>query len=342
MTALEKSSLIEAVIWAYRLLLGREPEDIQIISEHLRHIFPKDLEAVRRYFKMTDEYRQLPENGIDPVKHLLSNVGEPWRDMTSYPREQGFFRDLFGVRTRLSYLPLYYAQYSGGIPGDFGLDHLPMHDAVELSGMLKAAETAVGQFTIMELGAGWGPWIVMGAAIARRQRMPFRLIAIEGSDEHVGFIHSHLRDNDVDPAEHKILHGVVGAIDGTAMFQRMSSIDYGATVGEDTLDAAAFDNLPSYAVATLLRNEPIVDILHCDIQGHEMKALGAGIEALDARVRRLVVGTHSRNIEHDLHELFAAHSWHLEGDMACVNKVINDKPVLWVDGAQYWANSRLV
>jgi FkbM family methyltransferase len=331
--------LRNAVIWSYRLLLGREPENDEVIEQHLRQNPAATIDAIRQYFMASQEYLNKSSNPTDPISRLLANVPLTMRDQTLYAREAGFFRDMFGVKTRLSYLPAMYQQYSGGIAGDFGMQHLPMHDACELRGVMEALHAAQGSFAVMELGAGWGPWIAMCASVARRMDLPFRLIAVEGSAEHVGYIHTHLHDNDVDPAQHRILHGVAAANDGQAGFLKLAGFEYGATIMEQGSDDV--DQVASYSISSLLRDEPVLDIIHCDVQGHEVDVLSAGIGALGERVRRIIIGTHGRDLEQCLFDLFGGNHWQLVEEMPCIMTVQAGRTVLVQDGAQYWVNPRL-
>ena len=80
--------------------------------------------------------------------------------------EPGFIVDFIGVRTRATSLWREVQELAGTIvpppvPSDFHAE------AVERIGLLKAVKDARDQFVMMELGAGWGPWLVAGATAAR-------------------------------------------------------------------------------------------------------------------------------------------------------------------------------
>lgn len=55
-----------------------------------------------------------------------------------------------------------------------------------------------------------------------------------------------------------------------------------------------------------VKRRPRVDILHSDIQGAESEVFHHAISLLNERVRRVVVGTHTRKIEGELMDLFSA------------------------------------
>lgn len=333
-------TLRQAVYWAYLHFLGRPPDSDLVVDEHIRTLESPTVDAVSKRFQGSDEYAQrVGAFRRDPTGVDLS----AFRDPATYPRVEGVYRDIFGIGTRLSYLPPLYARYSGRLPGDDGTDLLPMHDAVELTGMVEAGRCASGTLTVMELGAGWGPWVSIGAKMAERRGLDYRLIAVEGSAEHFRFLQTHMADNGIDPARCRLVHGVVGATDGTARFPIVvnASLDYGASADGAATGTGEFETLERHSIASLLGGEPIVDVIHCDIQGHEVEALGAAIGAMTARVRRLVVGTHGRAIEQDLHRLFAEAGWRLDRDLACLVRTGPHALDLVQDGAQLWSNPNL-
>ena len=92
----------------------------------------------------------------------------------------GSFVDYLGVQTRCGYLPPAYAEYAGEVEGVDGAGAVPLHEATETIAMLTAVQEGTGLFTVAELGAGWGPWLVAGAAAARQRGRPSRLIGVEG------------------------------------------------------------------------------------------------------------------------------------------------------------------
>jgi FkbM family methyltransferase len=220
---------------------------------------------------------------------------------------------------------------------------MPLHGESEIVGMLESALEAREQFVIMELGAGWGPWISLGAQLARNRGLAYRLIGVEAASEHIEFIKTHLRDNGVDPEMHIIVHGIAGPVDGTARFPKLrnASSQYGAAASYSEQCDDGFESLRCVSVATLLRGEPIVDILHCDIQGAEVEVLEASIVDITGRVRRVVVGTHGRGIEERLFDIFSRHGWSLQADRACAVEQREGKVCPTKDGEQLWVNPQL-
>lgn len=95
------------------------------------------------------------------------------------------------------------------------------------------------------------------------------------------------------------------------------------------------------SLETLLHNLPIVDLLHCDIQFAESRAFSAGIAHVTRKVRRVVIGTHSRRIEDELIEVFRSRSWMIEYETPCKYVIENGVPTLNADGVQVRRNSEL-
>ena len=170
---------------------------------------------------------------------------------------------------------------------------------------------------------GWAPWLVTCAVAAKRRGIEeVRLIGVEGSEEHLQFAEQHLRDNGLDPDAHVLMHAVVDCSDGIARFPRLADAraDYGAHA---VFDAASVQpdgwiETKSVTIATLLEDEPIVDLLHCDIQGAEADVVAQSILLLGQRVRRLIIGTHSRQIEARLFTSLGEAGWILEHEQPCL------------------------
>ena len=339
----------EWVIWAYRLLLGREPENSAVIQSYCGQDFSP--QKLCRALLESSEFRaqgfasgaELPEDA--ELRRLKAAFAVP----AAEPRP-GFFTDFLGVRTRCGYLPQDYARFSGVAEQPDGSGVVPLHEAAETVALLRSVQETSGPFTIAELGAGWGPWLVAGAAAARARGRPAHLIGVEGDETHFRYMQTHMRDNGIDPADkHILLKAVIGAKDGTAHFPVLPepSADWGARASFDGAAATAgqaaarFVQLPSLSITTVLNGVDRVQHLHCDIQGEEAEALGTAGPTLDAKVLRVVVGTHGRGIEERLFALFAGLGWRLEYEKPCTFDQASSGMALKNDGVQVWRNDRL-
>ena len=210
--------LREGVIWAYRLLLGREPNDEQAVAFHLDH--SHSVAAVRAAFLGSDEYQlaHLPPS----VSAAHAAVIAAFRPFCSTPAPVGSWHDFLGVRTQCDYLPDDYKSFSGTVQGPPGAPNGPMHDIEEW--VVDCALGAGGARApgVRRTGAGWAPWLVASAkAAAHVDIHEVRLIGIEGSAGHVAFMRRHLADNGIDPDAHTLLHAVAGPHDGVARFPKL-------------------------------------------------------------------------------------------------------------------------
>ena len=236
--------------------------------------------------------------------------------------EPGFFFDFLGTRTRIDYLPENCHWLSGKVFGLPAPGATILHEYEEWQGVMDAVRDAKGSFVCVELGAGWGPWLVSAAFAAKQLGISeIHLIGVEADRQNMEFIKTHFADNQIDPAKHKFFHAFVGDRDSRASLLKRG--------GARTM-----------SLRTLLKDLPIVDLIHCDIQFAESKAFAAGIKDVSNRVRRVVVGTHSRRIEDELIETFRSWSWALEYETACKYRIDNGVPYLNTDGVQVWRNTR--
>ncbi len=237
--------------------------------------------------------------------------------------ETGFFFDFLGTKTRIDYLPESCHWLSGKVFGFPQPGATKLHEYEEWQGVMAAVKEANGSFVCVELGAGWGPWLVSSAFAARQLGIPdIRLIGVDADSQNMELIKTHFSDNGLDHTQHTFFHAAIGARD------KWRSL---LNPGRDRV----------MSLKTLLKNLPVIDLIHCDIQFAEAEAFAAGIKQVTDRVRRVVIGTHSRKIEDELIETFRAWSWFLEYETACKYRIDNGLPYLNTDGVQVWRNTRI-
>jgi hypothetical protein len=79
-----------------------------------------------------------------------------------------------------------------------------------------------------------------------------------------------------------------------------------------------------------------------DVQGAELDVLSKDPRILNSKVTRVLVGTHSAEIEAGLRKLFRGLNWHCQYDVPLNGKVSVDEVVVTVgDGVQVWINPNL-
>lgn len=71
------------------------------------------------------------------------------------------------------------------------------------------------------------------------------------------------------------------------------------------------------SLPTLLKDVDRADVVHFDIQGSELDVIKGSIDTLNAKMHRLAIGTHGRDLEWQLMRLLDGKGWTLEIDKAC-------------------------
>ena len=279
--------------------------------------------------------------------------------------EPGFEIDFLGIRTR--------CEYSAGaiitaMPVHTTVD--PHEDYFEWIDLLESIIAAKGQYTMMELGAGYGRWAVRAAAALRQLGgLPFQLVAVEGEPRHYRWLQQHMSDNQIHPPACTLIRGVVSDHrEGVLFYVGSPSGDgdepaswYGQCIiqGYETVEETLPERYegqdvvklksswkavetPSYVLTDILPETDRIDLIDMDVQGEELKVVSAAIDALDRRVARLHIGTHSRDIEAGLRTLLSQHGWQCKADYpgAQTNQTPWG-PVQFVDGVQSWINPGL-
>ena len=255
-------------------------------------------------------------------------------------------------------------------------DYYPAFDEeyFEWIDLLEAVTSARESFTMIELGAGFGRWTVRAAAAWRQRNpgLPFRLIAVEPEPVVFGWMRQHFADNDVDERGHSLIHAAISDAPGSAMFyiggprggpfDRHPNSWYGQALTKD-YDAASLNRpdgvyagfkviehssgwrsirIPTLSLRCILKDVDRVDLIDLDIEGQELISLSHAIDDVDAKVKRLHIGTHSQEIEAGLRQLFAAHGWQCLADYS-LNST-NQTPwgmIHFENGVQSWVNPKL-
>lgn len=269
--------------------------------------------------------------------------------------EPGFLVDFLGSRIRTSSVWEHARKLDGQVvgiplPADFHAE------AIEWIGLLKAVRSATQQYVAMELGAGFGPWVIAGGVAARRRGIEnIRLYAVEGDSQHYQFLRQHFLDNGFDPDQHALFEAAVGVRAGVAQWPVVGDSSASEEWGCRPMEAASdymgrqfqktkpIDIIPMF---DLVVREPCWDLIHLDVQGHEVEICRSCIDELNARVRRIVAATHSRKLDGDLLDLMCKAGWILEHEKPAKFTFIPNAATLeamtTVDGTQVWRNPRLV
>ena len=320
--------------------------------------FARPLVSRARRAKRSLDYRLRPLkvwNGEhDPV---LSHF-PPW----SGEADGRFAYDFLGIRTD----PAFRVQYSADPPGPLHTDYPPPSPTYfEFIAVLEAAVDGASEsrrpFTMVELGAGHGHWLVaVHRALGRLSTRPTQLIGVEMEGTHYQWMRGHLANNGIDPDAHLVLRAAVGAVDGRAEYRvdPRPDAEYGLRVTAALEDGSSFDALvdearlatpsiqhgvasvPCLRLRSLLATVPRVDLMHLDVQGAEADALEDAATELH-RVDRIVVATHSRRLHRRVRETFSGVGWTLLQELPFRRRVSTELgDIETLDGLQVWVNPR--
>lgn len=283
---------------------------------------------------------------------------EPWAGDV----EPGWTRNWLGVRTRADIQSLETPATPVRVafePPDAS------EDLFEWLSVLESVIDSEGRYTVVELGAGWGRWAVNAVAALRQldERRPFKVVAVEAEPTHFRWLHQHLADNGIPPSEQTLIRAAVAAGDGRVRFRTGSPAAwYGQAIEPDDPAAGAsgpvsrllrwggntFHDLRrsqrvrrvgAVSLATVLDPLDTVDLIDADVQGVEADVFEAAAEVVDAKVRRVHVGTHGVDNEARVRAVFGRLGWECRFDYPGGGERQTPwGPVLFEDGAQSWVN----
>jgi FkbM family methyltransferase len=224
--------------------------------------------------------------------------------------------------------------------------------------LLAAVKTAKDRFVMMELGAGYGRWLMRAAAAIKRYNpIPFMLIGVEGEPIHVEWMKLNFRNNGLNSDAHRVLHAAIGESSGTAYFPVGDPHGWGQFILDDDKpgpqksrhSGIAYDEqfLAQLAPVRLVTieeaaaGEQLIDFIDMDIQGAEAAVMAQAIDFCSNRVRIIHIGTHSRLLEDRVRDIFRKAGWLPRFDFPNFSNTPTEYGTLaFYDGVQSWANPR--
>jgi FkbM family methyltransferase len=214
--------------------------------------------------------------------------------------------------------------------------------------ILQAVLEAQHAFTMIELGAGYGRWLLAAACAARRQRpdLKLKLIGVEAEPLHFQWMRQHFIDNRFDPDNHDLIQAAMNKDGGETTF----IVGHAAAWYGQAIVPAGFviPDFPEAKVVTvsglklskLLERYGYVDLIDMDIQSAEAEVVPEGIEAMTRKVRRAFVATHSADIHKTVADAFTAHGWTRQYCHGWISdpEPTDYGPISFQDGVQTWIN----
>ncbi|MBI5057046.1 MAG: class I SAM-dependent methyltransferase [Nitrospirae bacterium] len=250
----------------------------------------------------------------------------------------GWLHDFLGVRTRETF----FNNMENYDPSSY-----PDYDEqyFEWTDVLEAACSSSGRFVMIELGAGWGRWLIRAATALRKiNHIPSLLIGVEAEPDHYRWMVQHFLDNGIDPDSHQLIEAAVSDRDGNVMFYTGRADEwYGqAIAGKITASSSAKD-IRSVSLNTLLAPLDSVDLIDLDVQGEELSVLSAASAELDRKVKKVHIGTHSLQVEKGLRAMFGKMGWISVYDFPCGGTSTTQYgDIIFLDGVQTWINPKLL
>ena len=279
-------------------------------------------------------------SGFDFRRDPVFGRFQPWRGFVA----AGFHPNFLGQMTDVSFVAgwadeerMKDRQATLGYPGI-------SEETFEWQLLLSAVLEARGQFVMVEVGAGFGRWLVSSVCALRcaRPEIPFRLVAIEAEPQHFAWIGKHFRDNGIDPAAHRLIQAAVSGHDGHELFMIGHSEQwYGQNIvagsaerRSDFPDARA-THVDCLSVPTVLADLGRVDLMDFDIQGAERTAIPVGIEAMTRQVKRVFVETHAPDIHQIVESCFRSHGWQCAAKFGFSGRCISEAEMIWEEATEF-------
>jgi len=353
----------------YLAILDREPDNIGL--DFFSHKLSSDemtLREIGQTLLHSDEFKaSVGKHGNETEQIQFTDFrvypGYSQEDLAIFSRfdttgvgpAPGFLTDWIGSRTRISSLwqacePYENTVMALPVPGDYHAD------AIEWVGTLKAVLAARGSFSVMELGAGYGPWLAASCAAAQLAGISeLHLCGVEADPGRFRLLSQNIDDNDLSRHDIALHQAAIGVKPGRARWPRivdpandsgvrplrpgnLEDRSYLANRLDDTIEVKII------AMGPLLRTRPVWDLIHIDVQGTEVELCRGCLGDLTARARYLVVGLHSRKLDGDLIELLLDAGWVLEHEKPTRMVYHPGIPMMWMsknDGTQVWRNPKI-
>ena len=239
--------------------------------------------------------------------------------------ESGYMADVVGVKTKVSY---------------FSSNHIESHvenckypefneEFFEWADVFESVFLAKDSYVMAELGAGWGRWLSRAYFACKQMYadMPCHVIGVEAEPTHFQWLKEHCAFNNI-PAT--LIEAAVDDAPGEVGFYTGKPTEwYGQCIGGET-------KVKSIDLKCILNSHDRFDLIDMDVQNFEFKILNAAKDLIH-KVKRFHIGTHSKEVEEQLRELFK--------DWLCVNDYslfTKHKTIYgesdFNDGVQTWIN----
>ncbi len=310
-----------------RILLPEESDLMRLPASVRRRLRPIVL-AVRQARRKVGVLLR-PERPWDGQHHpSLLRFGR-WEGNS----EGAYSHDFLGVKTDPTFRSYLRADPPGPLPGNYPPPDYNYFELIFVLESILAARDA-SHFRMIELGAGYGPWLVIAHRAMRRiDGCPVDLVGVEMVPQHFRWMEQHFRNNGIDPARHRLIHAAVSDYEGRAVFRHEfeAGLDFGQQIsdrlpGSNGRDverprSAVGETVRCITLRGLLEGSETVDLIHIDVQGEELRVLQHAWDEVDRSARRVIVATHSKRIHRSLRKRFIASGWSCRYDFPMRTRV---------------------
>jgi len=315
----------EEVIWGYRMLLGRDPESESAIEAQL-HI--PDIETLRQAFLGCPEFARSKRASLHDIRPtvmeldigLLNRYAPSASELPRYPE---CITNWLGLKTEVSLFGASADQLRGRIISEIPINGDGLYGGYcEYASFLTAIDQALSrsEFTAVEVGSGWGPWISsIGLVCLRQGFRQINLVGVEADAGRLRLMQKHLARNNLLDAPNikwRLIEGAAWSSDTTLHFPIIEPmVDHGAAVSRTPTQRDYRGRelehipIPAYSLSTICEGLEVIDYMHWDVQGVEVEIARSAASFLNRRVRYLFIGTHSLPIEGDLVRFFYENQW---------------------------------
>jgi FkbM family methyltransferase len=301
-----------------------------------------------------------PDESADPrAHHPLITAIEPWRGWV----RPGDVTNWLGVRSSAAMwldgtgptllhqwrrlLPAYRRRYEYTSRPRFDEEY------IEWLALAESVAAARKHFAMIELGAGWGRWLLNAAALIRLRRdLTLQLIGVEAEPKHYRWLRRHFRRNGLRLRDHALIRAAITAGASPASFYMGRAADWWGqcllipglglrAVPARVRRGVRIKRVAAVTLTDLLARYRYIDYIDSDIQGAELDVFAAAADHVDRRVRSVFIETHYARTEAGLRDMFRGLGWTSLADYP--RGEISQTPygpIMFPDGAQWWSNPR--
>jgi FkbM family methyltransferase len=319
---------------------------INSIIKRMYHILPKKIRSRIKAYKVRKIMRtqwlntlQFAEHQLPKRKDAVFNNFERWAGIAD--GKSGY--DFLGTKTSPT--------YRRGLPAsDLGQLKPPLpkinDQYPEWVFLLRFVEgyREKSNPVIVDIGAGWGPWLVRAAAAFKQKQIECKLVGVEADPDHYAFLKEHFIENDLDPSQHYLVEGAVSVNTGVSKFETFgdASGPYGQRLTDDAGAGSHAIPVNTYTLDSILQPFSCVDYMTVDIQGAEATIIPGAIDILTQKVARLQLATHNASIHKATRNTLREAGWRLIWEGPYQERAITRWGCIkFEDGSQTWINPKL-